>query len=68
MPRLHRRREIASRVGNLRGRYVGIWIAARVSAEVILMDRAWGRAPQSHAGEDGNRVIIRKMVADDDEV
>jgi hypothetical protein len=28
--------------------------AARVSAAGILLDRGWGRAPQPHAGEDGD--------------
>jgi hypothetical protein len=38
--------------------------AARVSAAGILLDRGWGRAPQSHVGEDGNdiRVTIRQIV------
>ena len=27
--------------------------AARVSAAGILLDRGWGKAPQSHVGEDG---------------
>jgi hypothetical protein len=37
-----------------------------VSAASILLDRGWGRAPQPHAGEDGNdiRVTIRQIVED----
>ena len=43
--------------------------AARVSAAGILLDRAWGRAPQPHAGEDGNdlRITIRQIVEGSDE-
>src|SRR6476469_1865441 len=38
--------------------------AARVSAAGILLDRGWGKAPQSHSGEDGGsiQVIIRSIV------
>lgn len=38
--------------------------AARVSAASILLDRGWGRAPQSHDGEDGGdlRITIRQIV------
>ena len=39
--------------------------AARVSAAGILLDRGWGRAPQTHTGEDGEgdiRVTIRHIV------
>jgi hypothetical protein len=37
---------------------------ARVSAAGILLDRGWGRAPQSHAGEDGSdlRITIRQII------
>jgi hypothetical protein len=39
--------------------------AARVAACVHLLDRGWGRPPQSHTGEDGKsdiRVVIRHIV------
>ena len=38
--------------------------AARVSAAGILLDRGWGRAPQSHVGEDGGdlRITIRQII------
>ena len=39
--------------------------AARVSAAGILLDRGWGRAPQTHTGENsegGINVIIRHIV------
>ena len=39
--------------------------AARVSAAGILLDRGWGRVPQTHTGEDGEgdiRVTIRHIV------
>ena len=38
--------------------------AARVSAAGILLDRGWGRAPQPHAGGDGNdiRVTVRQII------
>ena len=39
--------------------------AARVSAAVALLDRGWGKPPQSHTGSDGEgeiRVIIRHIV------
>ena len=39
--------------------------AARVSAAGILLDRGWGKAPQTHTGEDGEgdiNVIIRHIV------
>ena len=38
---------------------------ARVAACVALLDRGWGRAPQSHTGENGDgdiRVTIRHIV------
>jgi hypothetical protein len=43
--------------------------AARVSAASALLDRGWGRAPQSHVGEDGGdiRVTIRQIVEGGDE-
>ena len=43
---------------------------ARIQAIAVLLDRGWGRAPQSHVGEDGNdiRVTIRKIVEGGDEV
>ncbi|WP_283817289.1 hypothetical protein [Bradyrhizobium lablabi] len=35
-----------------------------MSAASILLDRGWGRAPQSHDGEDGGdlRITIRQIV------
>lgn len=39
--------------------------AARVAACVALLDRGWGKAPQSHTGEDGEgdiRVTIRHII------
>ena len=39
--------------------------AARVAAAIHLLDRGWGKAPQTHTGENGDgniRVIIRHMV------
>jgi len=39
--------------------------AARVAAAAILLDRGWGRAPQTHTGVDGEgdiRVTIRHIV------
>jgi hypothetical protein len=41
---------------------------ARVSAAGILLDRGWGKAPQTHAGENGNdiHVIIRQIVESGD--
>jgi hypothetical protein len=39
--------------------------AARVTAAGLLLDRAWGKAVQPHAGDDGNgsvQVIIRQVV------
>ena len=38
--------------------------AARVSAAGILLDRGWGRAPQSHTGEDDKdiRITLRNIV------
>jgi hypothetical protein len=44
--------------------------AARVSAAIALLDRGWGRAPQSHTGADGEgdiRVLIRHIVGGRDE-
>jgi hypothetical protein len=41
--------------------------SARVQAIAILLDRGWGRAPQAHAGEDGEngiRVTIRHIIED----
>jgi hypothetical protein len=37
-----------------------------VSAAGILLDRGWGKAPQPHAGEEGQdiHVTIRKMIED----
>jgi hypothetical protein len=32
--------------------------AARVSAASALLDRGWGRAPQSHVGEDGGDIRV----------
>jgi len=31
--------------------------AARVAASIALLDRGWGKPPQSHTGEDGERDI-----------
>ena len=39
--------------------------SARVQAAIALLDRGWGRAPQTHTGEDGEgdiRVTIRHIV------
>jgi hypothetical protein len=38
--------------------------AARVPAASALLDRAWGKAPQPHAGEDGKdvRITLRQIV------
>lgn len=39
--------------------------SARVAAAAILLDRGWGKAPQSHTGADGDgelKVIIRHIV------
>jgi hypothetical protein len=38
--------------------------AARVSAAGILLDRGWGRAPQSHVSEDGGdlRITVRQII------
>lgn len=37
--------------------------ATRVQAAAILLDRGWGRAPQSHADEDGEiRVVLRTIT------
>jgi hypothetical protein len=37
--------------------------AARVQAASALLDRGWGKAPQSHIGDDGDdlRITIRQM-------
>ena len=38
---------------------------ARVSAAQALLDRGWGRAPQTHGGDDGNgqiQVVIRQII------
>jgi hypothetical protein len=42
--------------------------AARVSAAGILLDRGWGKAPQSHVGEDGGdlRVVQIGETRDED--
>jgi hypothetical protein len=39
--------------------------SARVAAAGILLDRGWGKAPQSHVGEDDGdiRITIRQIVA-----
>jgi len=42
--------------------------AARVAAGAILLDRGWGKAPQSHTGpngEGGIQVIIRHILDGD---
>ena len=39
--------------------------AARVSAAIHLLDRGWGKPPQTHTGQDGDgaiRVVIRHIV------
>ena len=39
--------------------------AARVQAVGMLLDRGWGKAPQPHAGADGDgdiRITIRQIV------
>jgi len=39
--------------------------SARVAAAGLILDRGWGRAPQAHAGENGEgdiRVTIRHIV------
>ena len=39
--------------------------AARVSAAVALLDRGWGKPPQTRTGEDGDghiRVVIRHIT------
>ena len=39
--------------------------SARVTACGMLLDRGWGKAPQSHTGENGEggiRVVIRHIV------
>ena len=39
--------------------------AARVAAATALLDRGWGRPPQSHTGENGDgdiRVVIRHIT------
>ena len=36
--------------------------AARVSAAIHLLDRGWGRVPQTHTGEDDIRITIRHIV------
>jgi hypothetical protein len=36
--------------------------AARVSAAALLLERGWGRPPQSHTGEDGDRPIVVEIV------
>ena len=44
--------------------------AARVSAAGILLDRGWGRAPQTHTGEDCEgdiEVVIRHIVVGKDQ-
>ena len=39
--------------------------AARVTAAIHLLDRGWGKPPQTHTGEDGEgkiSVVIRHIV------
>jgi len=39
--------------------------AARVAAVALLLDRGWGKPPQTHTGEDGEgdiRVTIRHII------
>jgi hypothetical protein len=41
---------------------------ARVSAAQALLDRGWGKAPQSHTGEDGEgeiTIVIRRLAEED---
>jgi hypothetical protein len=40
--------------------------AARVSAATALLDRGWGKPPQSHVGEDDGdvRITIRQIFED----
>jgi len=41
--------------------------AAKVSAAIALMDRGWGRAPQTLAGEDGEgniEITIRHILGE----
>jgi len=38
---------------------------ARVAASIHILDRGWGKAPQTHTGEDGEgaiSVVIRHIV------
>ena len=43
--------------------------AARVAAAVALLDRGWGKAPQSHVGQDDGeiQISIRQIVERRDE-
>ena len=37
----------------------------RVSASIALLDRGWGKAPQSHTGENGEgeiKVLVRHII------
>jgi hypothetical protein len=36
--------------------------AAQVSAAALLLERGWGKPPQSHTGEDGDGPIIVEIV------
>lgn len=38
---------------------------ARVAASIHILDRGWGKAPQSHTGEDGEgaiSIVIRHII------
>jgi hypothetical protein len=41
--------------------------AARVAAAGILLDRGWGKAPVTVAGEDGSeiKIVIRRLIEED---
>jgi hypothetical protein len=41
--------------------------AARVAAAGILLDRGWGKAPVTVAGEDGSeiKIVIRRLMDED---
>ena len=42
--------------------------AARVAAAGILLDRGWGKAPVTVAGEDGEgeiKIVIRRLIDED---
>jgi hypothetical protein len=49
---------------------LGLPPAARVAAASALLDRGWGKASQSHVGEDrvNLRISIRRIMADEKRV